>query len=195
MRKQYLYATIAVLMMILNAQRAHAQSDTPKIEAGVHFSMLRLSEIEDTTPGFGGRITYNFTDYLGLDGEVNHYSQQVVGSRSRTLGLFGFKAGQRFDKIGVFAKARPGFLYLNKAEVICTPGGPTIPVCEFESDTKFALDLGGVLEVYPSRRTIIRFDLGDTIIRFKRGFVTPVPQFRDVTTHNLQLNVGVGLRF
>jgi hypothetical protein len=124
------------------------------------------------------------------------YSQQVVGSRSRTRGLFRFKAGQRFDKLGVFAKARPGFLYLNKAQVICLPSaGGSIPVCEFEDDTKFALDLGGVLEVYPSRRTMIRFDLGDTIIRFKRGFVTPVPQFRDVTTHNLQLNVGVGLRF
>jgi hypothetical protein len=56
--------------------------------------------------------------------------------------------------------------------------------------TAFALDLGGVVEFYPSRRVVMRFDLGDTVVNFRGNFAG-----RSLTTHNLQFNAGVGYRF
>jgi hypothetical protein len=67
--------------------------------------------------------------------------------------------------------------------------------------------VGGVFEIYPSRRTLIRFDVGDTIIRFDRRNVAAVdpalpPTARMVTftvseetKHNLQASAGFGFRF
>jgi hypothetical protein len=61
------------------------------------------------------------------------------------------------------------------------------------------MDIGGVLEFYPSSRIVTRFDAGDTMIRFGSvalpfGFtelnVTP-PE----TIHNFQFSAGVGFRF
>ena len=55
-----------------------------------------------------------------------------------------------------------------------------------ERATEFALDYGGVLELYPSRHVALRFDVGDTVIRFGNlGF----------TSHNLQITPGVAFRF
>jgi hypothetical protein len=96
-------------------------------------------------------------------------------------------------------RKRPSFallvIYLFDAQVRCLPGIISPQACLFDDRIKFALDLGGVLEFYPSRRTVIRFDVGDALIRFDRARLTPVPAFRAEVTHNLQLNVGVGLRF
>jgi len=51
------------------------------------------------------------------------------------------------------------------------------------ANTDFSLDVGGVIEFYPSKLVTVRFDVGDTIIN--RSFVT----------HNLQLCAGIGFRF
>jgi hypothetical protein len=59
------------------------------------------------------------------------------------------------------------------------------------SATEFALDIGGVFELYPSRPVAFRFDVGDTIIRFSGGSVGRL----QATSHNLQIAVGVAFRF
>jgi hypothetical protein len=74
--------------------------------------------------------------------------------------------------------------------------------------TTFAMDVGGVVEFYPSKRIVTRFDLGDTIIHFnRRNFNTvlfnqltntftpatiPIPAR---TSHNFQFMTSVGFRF
>ncbi|HEY6400924.1 MAG TPA: hypothetical protein VI479_05920, partial [Blastocatellia bacterium] len=81
------------------------------------------------------------------------------------------------------------------------------------SYTGFSLDVGGVAELYPSKRIALRFDVGDTIVnRQEPGAVSftqisgsqlplifvpsglSVPR-RSFATHNLQLSLGVGFRF
>jgi hypothetical protein len=72
----------------------------------------------------------------------------------------------------------------------------------------FAVDAGGVVEFYPSKRIVTRFDVGDTIIHFGRRRVdtvisdisgntfTPFTFTRPAkTTHNLQIMASVGFRF
>lgn len=204
---------MAALLMLIPTSAALAQSETPKVEIGVHYTMLRLKsrsplnnpvfQIVDpdyvaTDHGFGGRLTFNLTDHIGLEGELNYFPEQranfseplYINSR-RLQGLFGLKAGARGDRMGIFGKVRPGFMHFGEG----TPD-PRIqtfaPVPASASSTEFALDVGGVLELYPSRHTSLRFDVGDTIIRYGKGDVSGRPSFN---THNLQMSVGVGFRF
>ncbi len=61
-----------------------------------------------------------------------------------------------------------------------------------------ALDVEGIVEYYPSRRTFVRFDFGDTIMRFGGTtfrFASGPRSLRLGTSHNFQLSAGVGLRF
>ena len=63
------------------------------------------------------------------------------------------------------------------------------------------MDFGGVLELYPSRRTLIRFDAGDTVIKYGsrsiEGFSIShsIVTFPPETRHNFQFSTGFGLRF
>ena len=105
-----------------------------------------------------------------------------------TLALVGLKAGARTDRFGIFAKAPPGFIHFG--EGFFTP-------CLSEK-THFALDVGAVLEYYPSRHTVVRFDLGDTIIPYGGAtFLDPLPgrQVRLGTIHHFQAGLGFGIRF
>ena len=157
----------------------------------------------------------NFSKYFSLEAEGNFFARDrdVDGGR-KTQALFGVKAGKRFEKFGVFAKARPGFVRYEKGDYRFGTGGcPTVfppPLGCFRpvARTNFAVDLGGVVELYPSKRTIIRFDGGDTIVRLPARNVaesqsnasSPVfnlvvlPESRQ-TTHNIQASVGFGFRF
>jgi hypothetical protein len=66
-------------------------------------------------------------------------------------------------------------------------------------ENRFAIDLGGVLEYYPTSGSVVRFDLGDTVIHTRRKSIVFSPVFiQDIparTDHNFQFNIGVGFRF
>ncbi|PYS58533.1 MAG: hypothetical protein DMF74_23600, partial [Acidobacteria bacterium] len=65
----------------------------------------------------------------------------------------------------------------------------------------FSTEVGGVVEFYPSRRIVMRFDAGDTMIHYVR---LPQPLVTDIesrlidrsarVTHNFLLTSGVGFR-
>ena len=75
--------------------------------------------------------------------------------------------------------------------------------------TPLAFDVGGVIELYPSNRIVVRFDGGDTILHYRpRTFNTliadpnnpNVPILAPVTVpshtrHSFQFMGGVGIRF
>jgi hypothetical protein len=185
-------------------------------------TILTISRLREIQPGFGGRLAYNLNGNLALEGELNlfpgtgSFSQPEAFKGGVTIeGLFGLKAGKRFPKVGIFGKARPGFLYATKGDLQTIPNAGCIAIfpspagCfETRSKNSFAFDLGGVVEFYPTKRTIIRFDVGDTIVglaeRNVSGVLNPSagrPPFFVVlgvpaeTTHNLQVSAGVGFRF
>jgi Outer membrane protein beta-barrel domain len=169
-------ATIMLSLASIVAQAQSRYNDTPKFEIGGQLVVQRLSDIvDDTNVGGGGRLTYNFTENIAVEGEFNYFPQDlaVLGATSSYQGLFGLKAGIRSEKAGGFGKVRPGFTRFDL--VAPTP-----------STTQFTFDLGGVLELYPSRSTVIRFDIGDAIVDYGPGLGN---------THNLQFSMGVGFRF
>jgi len=185
-------------------------------------TIFSFSKSRTTQVGFGGRFAYNLTDNIAVEGELNFFPKvdlfdqpDAFNDGNLVEGLFGLKAGKRFEKIGIFGKARPGFLYASKGDLQNRPGSacPTVfppPVGCFETISKnsFAFDFGGVVELYPSKRTLIRIDVGDTIIQLGTRNVTGIltgpglsPSFAVVvgvpseTTHNLQVSAGIGFRF
>ena len=175
-------ATVLLSLASVLAQAQSRYNDTPKFEIGGQFVVTRLSDIlDDTNVGAGGRLTYNFTQNIALEGELNYFPQDLtlVGATSSYQGLFGLKTGIRSERAGIFGKIRPGFTRFDR--ITPTP-----------TATQFTLDLGGVLELYPSKSTVVRFDLGDAMINYSTPLVAP-----GLTglSHNLQFGIGFGFRF
>ncbi|HEY8461322.1 MAG TPA: outer membrane beta-barrel protein [Blastocatellia bacterium] len=196
MRKAFFLGFAAAALLLAASARnaqAQSQSETPKIEIGAHYTLLRISGFganDANDSGVGGRITYNINSKVGIEGEYNFFPEGRVNfatlsnvlDSSRTQGLFGVKyAIARSDSAGIFAKARPGFMRFSQ-------GTPAVGTAS--SETQFAFDYGGILELYPSRAVALRFDVGDTVIRYDSS-VFANPFF----THNLQIGAGVALRF
>lgn len=215
------FITTAVLIFIFTAAPSaiHAQEhDAPKVEVGTQFSSLSITPPSsigtENATGFGGRITYNFNDHVAVEAEGNLYPSStfrnyVTGGSAEQM-QFGIKAGKRFENFGVFAKVRPGFISFAEAQKVtqvpAATGGIVDVVNTFtdERKTHFTTDVGGVLELYPSRRVLVRFDFGDTIIRYgehdelRPTILNPfgaVVKVGAETKHNFQFTGGVSYRF
>ena len=210
-----------ILLSCFTHKAAQGQSDeTKKFEVGAQFSSLSLDDGGGTRtePGFGGRFTYNLTDNFALEAEGNFFPLRnqfhaliFINGGQSVEGLFGVKIGKRYKRFGLFGKARPGFIRFSQGRTEFDITEPTTDPFSITGRTKplthFATDIGGVLEFYPSRRIVTRFDLGDTIIHYgEMGFtsVTGTPDGTLVplhvfsgsnTAHNFQFSAGVGFRF
>jgi len=200
------------LVLLIASGEARAQTAS-KVEVGAQFTLLTLSPNNysgNTEAGFGGRLTYNVNDNIAVEGEANFFpNKNVFGGLGQGRALqaqFGVKAGRRYEKFGVFAKARPGFLtagdvFSYRPGSSVTIFGFTTPNARIGRETHFTTDLGGVLEFYPSRRTVVRFEGGDTILRFGPHYEPDPITFTQLVKqpsrikHNLQITAGVGFRF
>ena len=200
-RKISVSLAACALALLVGTSSFAQTSDPPRFEVGAQASLLNFDTSDNLGArrrnkfGGGGRFTVNINKYVAAETEVNYFPQEDsvrIGTidvplwGKKTLVVGGIKAGGRTERVGVFGKARPGFIHFSYA-----PGFACIAlvgvVCNQPKTTVFAMDLGGVFEYYPNRRTVVRFDLGDTIIRHD-------PRFFD-TRHSLQTSIGVGLRF
>ncbi|HVF42208.1 MAG TPA: outer membrane beta-barrel protein [Pyrinomonadaceae bacterium] len=214
-------AAALILVFAFATPAARAQEhDAPKVEVGAQFSSLSITSPGFGSPGtenpagFGGRVTYNINDHVAVEAEGNFYPTNqtqtyVTGGRAEQM-QFGIKFGKRFEKFGVFAKARPGFISFHetlKVTQLPVVSGDIVDIVnDFtpERKTHFTADVGGVLELYPSRRVLVRFDFGDTIVRYGEhdeagpSFLNPFGEvFRAPAEikHNFQFTGGVSYRF
>jgi hypothetical protein len=209
----YAIAALTFSILVTCVETPAQEGDVPKVEVGAQFSSLSLNPPAlKREVGVGGRVTYNLDPHVSLEAEANFFPSG--GSRGFTPGgsvlqaQFGVKAGRRWKGFGVFAKARPGFVSFDgtyKPIVIGTEiiNGTPFPVFSFTNigrTTHFSADIGGVFEVYPSRRVVARFDAGDTIIRYgphdEIDFTSGAGLVRlpAQVTHNFQFSAGVSFR-
>jgi len=198
---RHTFFAAAIVLLLLNASAsAQAQTDDHKFEVGAFYTAINLDGFGETVNGLGGRLGYNFNKYVALDAEGSFFPETHLGNNQfgqKTQGFVGIKAGARSKYGGVFAKARPGVMFIGEVTsgFNCT-GGSLGRTCRPEHNN-FAFDAGGVVEFYPSSRTIIRVDAGDTIVRLHSetpGIFGPNQSSTDVT-HNFQVSVGFGYRF
>lgn len=196
MKNQKYLMTGCLLLLLFN--QAQAQSETPRIEFGAQLALIGLDSVRPalsdvTAVGVGGRITVNLNHRYALEGEANYFPQDRRERSRQTQALFGLKTTWRIENAGVFLKFRPGLLHSRVAQTVVCVTAPCLPLVRTRND--FALDVGAGLEFYSSRHTMVRFDFGDTIIRYDKLACVGSGCPRSATTHNFQFNAGFGWRF
>jgi len=181
----------------------------PRIEAGAFFSLLghtpQLTSDTTVDPGVGGWISASLGTHI--DAEVagfyaphSDFTSDVQDGGKRSAIFAGFKTGFRRDHFGMFAKARGGAMRYSQ-----TFAGSSYPTYEaYFSDYlghatwQPALDLGGVVEVYPVRHLVLRAEAGPTIVFLRQTTFSVAGDSGTVPgTHvsNMLLLFGGGLRF
>src|SRR5262245_19324693 len=158
------------VLFLLCTPDVHGQSY--RLEAGIQLTGTHLHKLDEAPLGIGGRLFFDFAESTSIDAEITYFTN--VGAASA---LAGIKSGFRSNRFGAFGKTRAGIWHFDRA--FFDP--------RLDRKTLFTMDLGGILEYYPSRRTTVRIDLGDTVIFYRAP--------RLGTVHNFQPGVGLSFRF
>ena len=192
------YCAAALGVFFLPWTSAVAQEAPPKFEAGVQFTALHFPGFgEQNTFGAGIRIAYNPVRFLSLEAELNRTFPNPALANNFTgghllQGFAGLKVGVRKTRFGIFGKIRPGFANFDS---VVKSLDPVTFAARLGSRTQFSMDVGGVFEVYVTRRFSVRYDLGDTMIHYGRQFILASRPFDPVTKHNFQFSSGILFRF
>jgi hypothetical protein len=190
--------------MWLVSGTASAQTDDSSIQIGGQVTGAVSGEFEGTDVGVGGLFAWRTSPLIGLEAEVDFYPGEYGDNRAfsggRIEGLFGATIGPRLGGVRPFVKVRPGFLrYAAASEpfacILIFP--PPLSCTLGAGKTVFALDLGGGLEFYPSRRTFVRVDAGDRIVRYEGPALSS--DFERIEesfySHDFRFSLGGGVRF
>ncbi len=153
-----------------------------------------------TEPGIGGRATYDLLPHLSVEAAltlfVRSQSSTILDGGRSVQALFGVKSGVRREKFGYFLRVRPGFQsFTNTVTAISNTGSPIVST---GTKTYPALDLGGGVEVYTTKRTVLRFDAGDTLgfVGSRTAQILGSPVTVDGgTVNSFQFSTGFGWRF
>jgi hypothetical protein len=207
---------VAILSMFLLQSQAHSQStETPKYEVAAEFTTLQRESFRGgSEPGGGARFTFNLNRMIALETAGYFVPKQCIDCANNgnvTEWLGGVKIGKRFEHWGIFGKARPGVVSFSRGQFTVRPN-PSNPGFPFDfvpnRVTSFATDIGGVVEFYPAKHIVTRFDLGDTIIHFGPRPVEVIAFDQTTSTfslmpftlpartsHDIQFMTSVGFRF
>src|SRR5262249_34869413 len=138
-----------------------------RFQAGAQVTVTSSGEFDDTDAGFGGRFSWYPTSMIGAEAEMNFYPGDFPGtvafSSGRVEGLFGATVGPRLGRVRPFGRLRPGFVTYREASrpIACILIFPPPLQCTLAAGrTVFALDVGGGVELFATRRASIRFDIG-----------------------------------
>ncbi len=165
------------------------------LEQRLHLSLAQMQ----ANSGGGAFLSWNFSRYLSFD-TTAFYSPHKDGfifpqdGGTTTDALAGFKAGIRRGRMGYFAKVRPGAIQFSRTAWREAP-----PAIQWEKTTDFALDSGGILEVYPARHLLLRAEAGNTYIHYHAADIQ-LPQNQDLyyaprRRSSITLLFGGGVRF
>ena len=194
MKAELICAVVAAGCMAAEPTRAQS---VERFDIGAQFTAMRLSGIDATDAGVGARFSRNVNDRLALEAVIDFFptGKGNVARGGRKLDvLFGFKEGWRGARVGAFVKARAGLARVGEGRLVgvCILIFPQPEAC-YAADSRLAFDLGGVFEIYPSRRGTVRIDVGDLATRLT-GSSSRFGRRGDVA-HDLQVGAGIGVRF
>jgi hypothetical protein len=103
-----------IILPLLAPEILSAQDVGSRYELGglIHYSFLREigstdSRVGTEIAGFGGRLVYRALPVLDVESEIDFSPGNSATSGNHLQALFGMKAGKRWEKAGVFLKARP----------------------------------------------------------------------------------------
>src|SRR6185369_975630 len=111
------HKSILVILFLMLPNFAEAQDTQQHYELGGLMTYSFLREIGSTDAGvgtevggLGGRFVYRAFPMLDFESEINFLPGNSATSGNHLQGFFGVKAGKRWQKAGIFLKARPGFI-------------------------------------------------------------------------------------
>lgn len=153
--------------------------------------------------GLGGYASYRFWRVLYFDSDVLYFPEDTHGSTNIyggpvLQGLFGVKGGIRRNHFGFFGKVRPGFQsYAQALQSITSQPSGSVDYT-YGRSTNFVLDLGGIVEVYPTESRTVRIEAGDSHIFFP-SYTVDVNgtslRYDLGMRHSIQFVFGYGWRF
>lgn len=178
---------------------ATAQSArTATIEAGPEISEIYLPidpvGSVDYQAAVGAVFAINVRRYIGIDTSISitptapGTATSLAGGRMTQFSA-GIRAGTSRGRFRIYAKLRPGFVSFGS---VITGVGPA-PTFQFFRGrlTEPSLDVGGIAQVDLSRRFSLRYEAGDTIIRYgSRTVRLGLPPTPPEITHNFQFGIG-----
>ena len=83
--RRYFVASLSVLMLVAIARNGDAQVDRSRIEVGGQLATLSLRDSDGrTNTGFGGRVTYDLSPLVAVEGEMNVFVNDLLEQRSST---------------------------------------------------------------------------------------------------------------
>ncbi len=178
---------VAFVVSVMMAVPVLAQST----QAGVHYSALAQEYPDQSRSGVGGFIVFSPLAWLGVDATTSLFFSEPIGGYAWQV-LAGPRVGVSWSDFAVFGRVRPGFVRFSerfgKPNIACILIFPPPAAC-LAPHTNFSLDVGGTVEVPLNPSMLLRFDLGDTLMRFDRN------DLGAEWVHNLQFAAGVGWRF
>lgn len=188
-------------------------------DAGVTFALQPRIQPDfqflSAYPEWGLWASWNFSKHVSWDSAVMHsgrnpgfteWIDEQSGGRAFEA-LSGVKFGFRSGHFGYFVKARPGIITFGETErqidlVRYGFGHARDRYSKIKADvgmfTNLALDTGGVIEAYPTRHTILRFEAGNATIFYlpktviDLGQRVPIPE---QTKPTMLVGFGAGFRF
>jgi hypothetical protein len=188
-RAQSIVGALVFLAISFSPQLSAAQSAA----IGGSYTLLSLAYPDEMPSGLGAWLSWDLVgSAVGLDVAANIFPDDhpVIGRQTEFLA--GVRSGVRIGQVGLFGRVRPGLVHFSERflspDIACIAIFPTPEACLTEN-TNFALDLGGIVELYPTQSTVVRIDVGDTVIRFDRSALDPAWK------HNFQFSAGGGVRF
>lgn len=195
--------SVAVALLLFHSVIALAQDSPGRFEIGGSVTAIRNAFLPSNVgPGLEGDL--NIGRHFALDAAVT-WLPSTSNAGQTVVGLFGGKAGARTDHFGFFAKVRPGFVTIDNALRSSTLVFPApFGVSRFDRLTHRALDVGGVVEYYPTRHWALRWDAGDTLFFEEQGpiftiiapnVVASFPQAPARTTNHFQFSTSLHYRF
>jgi hypothetical protein len=201
---------ILLCAFLLRTPAARAQEGPPRFEIGPVFQFTHQPDVEEVDIfQLGARFDWNIGRHLGFEAEVTHSPFVTLNGGNYsgghlTQGLFGAKYGTRWDRMGMFFKARPGFLDYSSASGGFTGATPqSAPL-----STRIvipALNLSGSIEFYLSHHWMISADGGLTVGWYPQrtvpagsstsGSPAPTETIPHNTTSAFQYSTTISYRF
>jgi hypothetical protein len=157
-------AALAAAICILSLA-PFARAQTP-FSAGAHFVAHRAPELGQTLTGYGFVLNYSF--YLPLisaEAEVNIFPTSSTGNLVEKQLFLGPNLGTNIGKWGAYVKFHPGFAHF---------GGGALPN-RLSEQTKFAMDMGGILEYHLVPKITLRGDVSNVSIRYGSATLSAGP--------------------
>lgn len=194
----------------LREQRAEPVPNVSAWDVGLLFALQPRTQPEwmmiNAYPTLGAWASWNLSRHVSWDTALMHSGRNAgqafvdyqTGGRAFEA-LTGLKMGIRRDHMGYFGKIRGGTITFGETfrQIGGNPNG-TITNVDLGMFTNPVLDVGGVLEVYPSPHSILRVDAGSATIFYQPkdviyfGRTIAIPEQTQTTT---MMSFGGGFRF